>query len=206
MDQESPIDPRLCASPTLSPTTTVTTTIRSTRTPNKLCKKNSGSYSKHTQHVFGAAPSPPRDVPQHNRTRSRSSDSIHSVRPEWWTDDLAPAPLSTRSRTSSLGYTHSHSLSQSRPQSRAPSQPPFDPYAPHHNADPYSHTAVYTDEEASVSDYPGIVGGRPGVIRTESMRSTYLPDGVYEVREGRVRSLSQTGRGRWEARGAGRAG
>jgi hypothetical protein len=45
-------------------------------------------------------------------------------------------------------------------------------------------------------DYPGMLGGdergrgRSGVVRTESERETYLPDGVYEVVEGRVRQLS----------------
>lgn len=45
-------------------------------------------------------------------------------------------------------------------------------------------------------DYPGILDteeygrGRSGIVRTESERETYLPDGVYEVVEGRVRQLS----------------
>jgi hypothetical protein len=32
--------------------------------------------------------------------------------------------------------------------------------------------------------------GRSGIVRTQSERDTYLPDGVYEVIEGRVRQIS----------------
>jgi hypothetical protein len=44
-------------------------------------------------------------------------------------------------------------------------------------------------------DYPGMLGegrgrGRSGIARTASERETYLPDGVYEVVEGRVRQIS----------------
>lgn len=200
MDQESPIDPAL------SPTTTVTTTIRSDRKPNKLRKKS--SYNKATQQPFGPGVAPPPER-GHNRTRSTSSESIHSVRPEWWTEDLAPAPLSLRSRDSrafSLRHVPSNEVfrhDQDRDQ---------DEYAYNGTSSFHAHSVDHRDDSASLSSYPGIIGGgeerqgRPtGVVRTESMRSTYLPDGVYEVREGRVRSLSLSSQRRWEARDAGRA-
>lgn len=79
--------------------------------------------------------------------------------------------------------------------------------------------AGYRDGGAEMAadsiDYPGIIGsdergrGRSSVVRTNSERETYLPDGVYEVVEGRVRQLSAGpgaapgSRGRHAARDAG---
>jgi hypothetical protein len=52
------------------------------------------------------------------------------------------------------------------------------------------------DRERDGIDYPGILTteergrGSSGIVRTASERETYLPDGVYEVVEGRVRQIS----------------
>ncbi|KAF1848965.1 uncharacterized protein K460DRAFT_259426, partial [Cucurbitaria berberidis CBS 394.84] len=104
---ESPIDPMLSTSPPLSPAMTVTTTIRSDREkrPNKLRKKNSSravQNSVSSEHsIIGTRRLSDPLAPTHQRTRSDSESSIHSVQPEWWTETLAPAPLSIRSRTPS---------------------------------------------------------------------------------------------------------
>jgi hypothetical protein len=214
-DQESPIDPRLATSPPLSPTTTVTTTIRSDRKPNKLRKKNSSGSGRpmfgRTGSSSDSRPQPIVTAAHHQRTRSNSEDSIHSVRPEWWTDDLAPAPLSVRSRTSSL-------TRQSRPPTSEDNQQPFfyedprthrptrtthsDPYtnnvsppqtySPTHDTDLntyHARSVDHRDDSASIISYPGIVGD--GITRTSSQRTTYLPDGIYQVQDGQLRSLSR---------------
>ncbi|KAF1837667.1 hypothetical protein BDW02DRAFT_107253 [Decorospora gaudefroyi] len=107
---ESPIDPclQVHASPPLSPTTTMATTITSDyrdkkRQRRKLQKRNSSTSS------LGSVPPPmPTTYPiglsahQHRHTRSVSSGSVTSVRPEWWTVELAPVPLSARSTGSSF--------------------------------------------------------------------------------------------------------
>jgi len=289
---ESPIDPRLTATAPLSMTTTITSDKHQRR---KLQKRNSSSRasSRHSHTAYQEAPvfglyhtdtddsAPPPVVPlqrsrppSHQRTRSTSADSIHSVRPEWWTEALAPAPLSTRSESNSqvgsvsIMENHADQTYTRRPSSRLSQrsrsaslsnnalnrfinadlladqtqiqhprrsasshvrpQPLHDfPSSSSHN-DPYhsrrSDTDIFIDfdnnRDGGEDDYPGILDteeygrGRSGIVRTVSERETYLPDGVYEVVEGRVRQLSagrapgsggsESGR-RISARDAGRA-
>ncbi|KAH7551663.1 hypothetical protein BM1_09297 [Bipolaris maydis] len=80
----------------------------------------------------------------------------------------------------------------------------------------YAEDRSEMDEDAAVVgheetwSYPGLLLGEERLVRTQSERHTDLPDGVYEVVQGRVRRVSGgTGRpesrGRWVARDAGRA-
>jgi hypothetical protein len=219
--EESPVDPRLHASPPLSPTMTMTTTITSEyekkRPRRKLQKRNSqassvGSYMSNLQ----APPPLPAEthqpgLPHHQRTRSTSSDSIHSVRPGWWGEDLAPAPLSVdsghNSRSSSLAREQFRGRPASRLSTRSVSnnalnrivnpdllQRPRTVSMSSFHPQPADHPS--TDRERDNLDYPGILAGedrdrgRHGIVRTASERETYLPDGLYEVVEGRVRQIS----------------
>jgi hypothetical protein len=76
----------------------------------------------------------------------------------------------------------------------------------HQSAD-YRSDAV---TDADGVDYPGMLGGddrgrsRSGVVRTQSDRETYLPDGIYEVVEGRVRQISAGPASRPGSRGSSR--
>lgn len=115
--QEPPIDPRRISSPPLSPTTTASTAIHSQTSMHTNPRKTNSEAN-----LFGlgsAAPTVPTLPP--NRHSRESEDSIHSVNPEWWTDDLAPKPLSLRSRVSSRNQSHQiqwHSRSQIQQGSR----------------------------------------------------------------------------------------
>jgi hypothetical protein len=230
--EESPVDPRLHRSPPLSPATTMTTTITSQKRPRRKLQKRNSSASSLASHMSQSQPPPPvfglydnslpaethqPTMPHHRHTRSTSSDSLNSVRPEWWTDDLTPIPVAQRSRSSSRT---GHAMeTRGRPSSRisqrslsnnalnrlvnrdllaeqqqqtlprrAASSSSFQ-----HQANDYRPDAI-TDSESI--DYPGMLGGeergrgRSGIVRTQSERETYLPDGVYEVVEGRVRQIS----------------
>ncbi|CAN9444403.1 unnamed protein product [Alternaria alternata] len=230
--EESPVDPRLHRSPPLSPATTMTTTITSQKRPRRKLQKRNSSASSLASHMSQSQPPPPvfglydnslpaethqPTMPHHRHTRSTSSDSLNSVRPEWWTDDLTPIPVAQRSRSSSRT---GHAMeTRGRPSSRisqrslsnnalnrlvnrdllaeqqqqtlprrAASSSSFQ-----HQANDYRPDAI-TDRESI--DYPGMLGGeergrgRSGIVRTQSERETYLPDGVYEVVEGRVRQIS----------------
>ncbi|KAE8847437.1 hypothetical protein HRS9122_04344 [Pyrenophora teres f. teres] len=299
---ESPVDARFGTSAPLSPSTTMTmtTTITSDKHQRrKLQKRNSSSRasSRHsyTGHYQDAAPvfglyhtdtddsAPPPVVPlqrsrppSHQRTRSRSQGSIHSVRPEWWTETLAPVPINARSRSNSqvgsISIMESHMdhprvcRASSRVSQRSRSagvsnnalnrfinpdllaeddddyDQPYrrsasshvQPQLLHHfpSSSSYNHPhhsrrsdadlfIDFSNGRDSIEDaYPGALDteepgrGRSDISRTPSQRETYLPDGVYEVVEGRVSQLSagrapgSGGNGserRVSARGAGRA-
>ncbi|KAL6705002.1 hypothetical protein ACN47E_007405 [Coniothyrium glycines] len=224
-DQESPIDPMLACPSTLSSRTTVATTICSGRKPNKLRKRNSSgsvrpmdSSSENRSQPVVATGS------HHQRTRSNSEESIHSVQPDWWTEDLAPAPLSARSRTSSLNRQsrpttsdqHRQALFQEQPRAHRSSSPPSmnafvdqDPFpqafevSDGRDSNSYHACSVdHRDDSVSITSYPGIVGGRLG--RASSGRTTYPPNGIYEITDGRVQSDSRPVDGRLNARGSGR--
>ncbi|KAI4910982.1 hypothetical protein J4E90_007239 [Alternaria incomplexa] len=232
--EESPVDPRLHLSPPSSPTTTMTTTITSTNRPRRKLQKRNSSASSLASHASRSQPPPPvfglynrsaethqPTMPHHRHTRSTSTDSLHSVRPEWWTEDLAPAPVSTRSRSSSRPGSAIEAVeTRGRPASRVSTRsvsnnalnrfvnPDLLAQQQQQRQQPQraaSHSSLhqqFADHgfEPVVGrdsvDYPGMLGGeehgrgRSGVVRTESERETYLPDGVYEVVEGRVRQLS----------------
>lgn len=227
---ESPIDPRLYASPPLTPMMTVTTTIRSAtdKRPKKLSKKSSSiramqdSISSDRAIVGTGIPNGTPAAPTHHRSRSNSEGSIHSVRPEWWTEDLAPAPLSIRSRTSSQTRAYS------RPNTSDAQQQNFFTNNSNHDHNANGDFALETEETADPvypdtssyharsvnhredawsvtdNDYPGRLG--EGIIRTSSARETYLPDGLPDSNRGRARPTSQgSGNRRFSARGAGRA-
>ncbi|KAK1920115.1 hypothetical protein P3342_002411 [Pyrenophora teres f. teres] len=299
---ESPVDARFGTSAPLSPSTTMkmTTTITSDKHQRrKLQKRNSSSrassrhsYTGHYQdaaQVFGlyhtdtddSAPPPVVPLqrsrpPSHQRTRSRSQGSIHSVRPEWWTETLAPVPINARSRSNSqvgsISIMESHMdhprvcRASSRVSQRSRSagvsnnalnrfinpdllaeddddyDQPYrrsasshvQPQLLHHfpSSSSYNHPhhsrrsdadlfIDFSNGRDSIEDaYPGALDteepgrGRSDISRTPSQRETYLPDGVYEVVEGRVSQLSagrapgSGGNGserRVSARGAGRA-
>ncbi|KAJ4372952.1 hypothetical protein N0V83_003243 [Neocucurbitaria cava] len=227
---ESPIDPRLYASPPLTPMTTVTTTIRSDtdKRPKKLSKKSSSiramqdSISSDRAFVGAGVPNGTPAAPTHHRSRSNSEGSIHSVRPEWWTEDLAPAPLSIRSRTSSQTRAYS------RPNTSDAQQQSFFTDNSNHDHSANGGFALETEESADPvhpdtsryharsvnhredawsvtdNDYPGRLG--EGIVRTSSARETYLPDGLPDSNRERARPTSQgSGSRRFSARGAGRA-
>ncbi len=232
--EESPVDPRLHLSPPLSPATTMTTTITSQKRPRRKLQKRNSSASSLASHMSQTQPPPvfglyngrsaeahQPTMQSHHRTRSTSSGSLHSVRPEWWTEDPAPAPLATRSRSSSR--TGSALETRGRPSSRVSTRSLsnnalnrivnpdlLDRQQQQQQLQPQRHRAsshssfqqqpagrrsdVVVDRDSI--DYPGMLGsderarGRSGIVRTESERETYLPDGIYEVVEGRVRQLS----------------
>ncbi|KAI4942642.1 hypothetical protein J4E91_009811 [Alternaria rosae] len=234
--EESPVDPRLHLSPPLSPATTMTTTITSTNRPRRKLQKRNSSASSMASHTSQAQPPPPvfglynrsaethqPTMPHHRHTRSTSTDSLHSVRPEWWTEDLAPAPVSTRSRSSSRPGSAVEAMeARGRPASRTSTrsisnnalnrlvnpdllaQQQQQRQQPQRAASHSSLQQQFADHRSDPDpvngrdsvDYPGMLGGeergrgRAGIVRTESERETYLPDGVYEVVEGRVRQLS----------------
>ena len=293
---ESPVDPHL-GPLTPSPTVTMTTTITSDKPQRrKLQKRNSSSRASSLHSNMGHQEAPPvfglyhtdtddsapppvvplqRSRPQsHQWIRSTSQDSIHSVRPEWWTESLTPVPVSARSRSNSqvgsvsimehhpdqaYGRRASSRVSQrsrsasvsnnalnrffnsdlltdeDQAQSHRRSaslhvQPPplhqlpssFSYNDPHHSRRSDADIFIdFSNNRDNVDDaYPGILDpeeserGRSGIVRSLSQRETYLPDGVYEVMEGRVRQVS-AGRApgvggsgserRASARGAGRA-
>lgn len=232
LDQEPPIDPMLAAALPSSPFTSVTTTIHSENQPSKPRKK-SGNDVGHATSRSKSSSTDCRSLSygapalHHQRARRDSEDSIHSVRPEWWTERLAPAPLSIQSRTSSLSRHssprvlngHNGSLfSNDEPRVHQPSsrhdaevwmvQDPYPQvYEPAHGRDSnsyHAHSVDHRDDSASTTSYPGILGD--GMRRTSSQRTTYLPDGIYEVTDGRVRSLSTSrdGERRRSARSSGR--
>jgi hypothetical protein len=216
--EESPVDPRLHASPPLSPTMTMTTTITSEyekkRPRKKLQKRNSqaSSVGSCMSNLQAPPPLPTHQpgIPHHQRTRSTSSDSIHSIRPGRWGEDLAPAPLSVHSghdsRSSSLAREQVRGRPSSRMSQRSVSNNALNRIV---NPDLLNQQRLRTvsmssfhaqstdqDRERDGIDYPGILTteergrGSSGIVRTASERETYLPDGVYEVVEGRVRQIS----------------
>lgn len=206
-DQESPIDPCLRMSPPLSPTTTVTTTIKSQ--PRRSIKSHKNGSGKV---IIGAGSAPTGPPPEHRRSTSTSEESNHSVTPDWWTEDLAPRPLSSRSRTSSLNRSPQLQYNQSRPHSQRHQ------HSRPGTAEGYHASSIdpWDDFSNVVENYPGIVAGgldggdrsrgRPqNAVGLESMRGTHLPDGLYEIRDGRVRNLNNASGERGDARGAGRA-
>ncbi|KAG9185581.1 hypothetical protein G6011_06912 [Alternaria panax] len=239
--EESPVDPRLHRSPPPSPATTMTTTITSQNRPRRKLQKRNSSASSLASHTSQAQPPPvfglytnnnnnnttPSTETHHRHTRSTSSSSLTPVRPEWWTEDLAPVPVSHRGSRSSSRAGSVVMETRGRPASRV-SQRSVSNNALNRlvNRDllvrqegegeeqqqqqrprrPASMSLFRYPSDGGVDgsahfDYPGMLGGeeqqqqqrgrrRSGLVRTASERETYLPDGIYEVVEGRVRQIS----------------
>ncbi|USP78843.1 hypothetical protein yc1106_06117 [Curvularia clavata] len=193
------------------------------------------SYSQATPSFdpFGTRIStPPNHAPARRRARSTTPDS-QRIPYDPWVDDSAPAPSIPRSRSTS--QTGSMAMD---PPSRAHRSSDISIsnnilnriiVSSSHNGqqEPYPRSfyqhagssTSFREQDAPAArdresfEYPGRLDGEErgrsgGAIEGE--RETYLPDGVYEVVQGRVRQLSagaprQGSRGGYAARDAGRA-
>ncbi|KNG50861.1 high affinity glucose transporter [Stemphylium lycopersici] len=185
---------------------------------NSLASSHSFSQAHPTFGLFDTTTYSTPPSPSHHHTRSISPDSIESARPDWWTETLAPVPIEARSASTSRPGSSAREPQRKRQSSRLSSASLTNnalnrmvnpdllaqqadgeaspPWNQHTSSTSSSAPAPARYRDGNDIEYPGIIGSdergreRSGVVRTNSERETYLPDGVYEVVEGRVRQLS----------------
>lgn len=184
---ESPIDPRLHDSPPLTPSTTLTTTITSTSRPRrKLQKRNSSRSASVNSQAQPAS------------LLGAYAGHAEQEGADW--HESAPAP-------SVPSYSRPTSSQQDASATTNPYHHTQRQISSHSTTSSFHATSIdyRSDPEEREDEYPGRLGS--GIIRTNSARETYLPDGVYEVVGGRVREISRSRPGSagrpGSARGAG---